>query len=935
MQNSFAPGTLIRARGREWTVVETIDDGQALALRPLGASDSDVQIIIPALEHDISMATFDLPDIARPGTSAEARLLREALLLTLRRGAGPFRSFGRVTFDPRAYQLAPLLMALKLDPVRLLIADDVGIGKTVEAGLIARELFDRGEIARMSVLCPPHLVDQWAKELSSKFGFDPTEVTASNAARLERGLRVGTSLFEEHPITVVSLDFIKQAGKRDEFARVCPELVIVDEAHACVGGGDGRGHQRFQLLKRLAERTERHLLLLTATPHSGDAEAFTRLAALLDTRFSGLEASTGNEHQRLRESFGDHYIQRRRADIDAWKEPGLFPTSLKKDAVYRLHADAAKFYEDVLDYCAEVTERVGADKRRRRLAFWGTLALMRCVSSSPQAALQALRSRAKLEEFDEQEQRLLEIRAFDSEEDDFSADDTEPRAIDDPKLQNLLEQAVELARDPKRDEKLKKVIAEVKLLVADGFKPVIFCRFIATAQAVATALDAALPDHTVEAVTGLDPSEERAKRVDELGLVERRVLVATDCLSEGINLQSWFDAVVHYDLCWNPTRHQQREGRVNRFGQKSEQVRAVLIYGENNPVDGAVLQVILRKAEKIQKATGVPVPLPDDGRAMTEALMQAVLLRRKREKNAQLALFDELPEAQTIEKAWVDASEREKRSQTIYAQRALKPEAVIPEWQKARAALGAGETTRRFLESAMQRVSSPLAKAGSQCRFRLPDDKRHAPLVGRLESAGIRDNLLISFEPGPGREYIHRTHPLVATIAEFLFERALDTDAIGGDALTTLGRCGAWVTRAVAVPTTVVLLRIRHRLSPEDGRPPMLAEEASALAWAGSDRPKRVAENGEAFALLEAMAETDLVDAARTRLLENARGRVTELMPEIEAHARARARVLLEDHERVREATMRARRTSVARVRVEAVTPVDVIGFYSLVPVVS
>jgi SNF2 family DNA or RNA helicase len=91
------------------------------------------------------------------------------------------------------------------------------------------------------------------------------------------------------------------------------------------------------------------------------------------------------------------------------------------------------------------------------------------------------------------------------------------------------------------------------------------------------------------------------------------VLVATDCLSEGINLQEHFDAVVHYDLSWNPTRHEQREGRVDRFGQEQPVVRATLIYGANNPVDGAVLEVILRKAERIRKELGVPVPLPDAG----------------------------------------------------------------------------------------------------------------------------------------------------------------------------------------------------------------------------------------------------------------------------------------------------------------------------------
>src|SRR5207237_131119 len=130
------------------------------------------------------------------GTQAEALLLRDALLLSLRRGAGPFRSAGRIGFEPRAYQLAPLLMGLKLDVVRLLIADDVGTGKTIGGGLIAREFFDRGEIERFAVLCPPHLVDQWVAELAAKFEIHAVAVTSASAGRLERDLPPSERIFD-------------------------------------------------------------------------------------------------------------------------------------------------------------------------------------------------------------------------------------------------------------------------------------------------------------------------------------------------------------------------------------------------------------------------------------------------------------------------------------------------------------------------------------------------------------------------------------------------------------------------------------------------------------------------------------------------------------------------------------------------------------------
>ena len=116
--------------------------------------------------------------------------------------------------------------------------------------------------------------------------------------------------------------------------------------------------------------------------------------------------------------------------------------------------------------------------------------------------------------------------------------------------------------------------------------------------------------------------------------------MATDCLSEGVNLQRHFNAVVHYDLTWNPTRHEQREGRADRFGQESRTVRTLMLYGKDNPVDGAVLRVILRKAEKIRKELGVSVPLPTDNNKVIDAIMKAILLQDANSSQARQISFD-------------------------------------------------------------------------------------------------------------------------------------------------------------------------------------------------------------------------------------------------------------------------------------------------------
>ena len=183
---SFAPGSLVRARGRDWVALPSDMDG-VLRLRPADGSDSDAVGIYAPLEPNAAQpAEYAPPDPRKAGDFGGAALLRDAARLRLRSGAGPFRSMGRVSVVPRPYQFVPLAMALRQNPVRLLIADDVGVGKTIEAAMIARETLDRGAARRIGVLCAPHLCQQWADELESKFGVSAAVVQSSTVRRLER-----------------------------------------------------------------------------------------------------------------------------------------------------------------------------------------------------------------------------------------------------------------------------------------------------------------------------------------------------------------------------------------------------------------------------------------------------------------------------------------------------------------------------------------------------------------------------------------------------------------------------------------------------------------------------------------------------------------------------------------------------------------------------
>lgn len=914
---SFSPGDLVRARGREWVTLPAPRAG-VLALRPLSGNENDIVVLDPALEiAPVESARFDLPEDARSTVQAKAALLADALRLTLRRGAGPFRSAAQLAFEPRVYQLVPLLMALRLQVPRLLIADDVGIGKTIEAGLILRELMDRGEVDAFSVLCPPHLVDQWLIELNSRFGIDAVAVTSGTAARLERGLPWAQTIFDAHPYTVVSLDYIKAEKRRDAFARACPDFVIVDEAHSCVGTHKGK-QQRFELLSDLARNEDRRLVLLTATPHSGDEEAFARLLSLIDPEFASLDF----EDARYRERLARHFVQRRRIDITTgeWGEDRAFPRHETTEPPYRLSPAHLAFHEAVLDYCLGVVSRAGG-QREQRLAFWGTLALMRCVGSSPAAALSALRNRMA------NESDRLEPQIFDEDGEDEDAVDIEPGMAweGDPALAGLIRQVETLTKDD--DPKLDALVSLLKPLIKAGANPVVFCRFLATAEHVRDGLRRAFPKLQVEAVTGVLTPDERRDRVAAMAVEGeekqvQRILVATDCLSEGINLQQIFDTVVHYDLSWNPTRHQQREGRVDRFGQPAELVRSIMMFSPDSAIDGAVLDVILRKAKDIREATGVTVPLPEERGPVTDALMASMMLRRGGTKQMVLDLRLDHG-ARLMETRWRDVAEKEKRSRTRFAQNAMKPQEVAPEWDKVRSLLGSPAAAKTFIERSMARFGVALEPRRSTLLAHV--HALDAPLRERLEQRGMKDSVRLAMtEPAPsGTSLLSRSHPLTATLAEALVEASLDPETLSG---LGIGRVGAWPTSAVKNMSRLALLRIRYKLTVHARRERLLLAEEAALVVLEAGQV--VASGDAARMVLDTPAASDLAPVARDRFVRQAKEALPGLLDgPIAAFVRARAEELAEDHARLRAAA-----GSASRVTVEAVLPPDVIGLFVLIP---
>ncbi|HEX6970394.1 MAG TPA: DEAD/DEAH box helicase [Micromonosporaceae bacterium] len=967
MTTTFTPGSLVSARGREWVVLpDSAPD--MLVLRPLGGSDDEVAAVFPTLEN-VTAAQFAPPTPGDLGDASAAGLLRSALRIGFRSGAGPFRSLAGIAVEPRAYQLVPLMMALRQRTVRMLISDDVGIGKTVEAGLIAAELLAQGSASRLAVLCSPALAEQWQAELRSKFGIDAELVLASTVSKLERGLDLGQSLFDKHPHVIVSTDFIKSTRHRDDFVRHCPDLVIVDEAHTCVAADDAtqsrsatQNQLRYELLQRVAADADRHLLLVTATPHSGKESAFRNLLGLVRPELATVDLSTDAGRRLL----AQHFVHRKRADVrqyltrkdgladDSLAEQTSFPADRHfKDETYRLSPAYRALLDDAIAYASERVTAAGSQGRREaRIAWWSAIALLRSLVSSPRAAAQTLRTRsataaaASAEEAD----RLGAPLASDSVDNDaMEGLDVAPGAETDDasaKLAALAERAAAL-EGPAEDRKLAALITHIKALLKDGYHPIVFCRYIPTAEYVAEHLDGQLGKKTVvRAVTGTLSPQQRLQRIEELAELAgddptaRRVLVATDCLSEGVNLQHYFDAVIHYDLAWNPTRHDQREGRVDRFGQKRDVVKVITLYGSDNGIDGKVLEVLIKKHRQIRKDLGISVSVPDEASAgVTDAIVEWLLLRGG--QDGQGSLFDAEEyraidrKAAALQAQWQSAAEREKTSRSRFAQHSIRPEEVAREVAAIRDTLGRAGEIRDFVRQALRGLDGVLRDD--------PSGDFTADLSGT--PAGLRDVLapvlggdaVESGRPVPfrttaavarGEAALVRTDPAVVALAGYVLNAALDERAAGP---RPARRCGVIRTRAVDTRTTLLLVRYRFHLTlpSRTGTRQLVAEDARLLAFTGPPRNAAWLPAEQARGLLDATADENTDPMFGERTMQRLIDELPALTDHLTGYGEELAAELLASHRRVRSAAGEI----VRGLTVTAQKPADILGAYVYLPV--
>lgn len=953
MKTVLQPGKLVSLRGREWVVLPS-DDPDLLVVKPLGGSDDEVTGIYLPLEIErdrVTDARFEPPAAADLGDVNTARLLYDSARLAFRNGAGPFRALAKLSFRPRAYQIVPLIMALRQDVVRLLVADDVGVGKTIEALLIVRELLERRKIKRFAVVCLPHLCDQWQEEIRSKLDIEAVIIRSNTQARLDRQIQGDASVYDYYPYQIVSVDFIKSDVRRDVFIEQCPELVIVDESHTCARptGASSAQQQRHHLISRIAAKPKQHLVLLTATPHSGKPEEFQSLLGLLKPEFESVDLPTSTQAQRR--ELAQHFIQRKRADVEKWMgETTPFPKRETFEWPYDLSREYASFFDDILDFARKLVVPDGTSLRMKRVQYWTALALLRGVMSSPGAGVKMLNT------------RLDALGSVARDEEAASAGDADPdsenpvRDLDfgfegDNAPTQVIEhgawtehQRRQLRHFAERLGQLSNIHADQKLYAASvvlddwiehGFKPVVFCRYIETAnylgEHLAPALRKKFPKLDLRVVTSEDPDDLRKQRIAEMAGDKPRVLVATDCLSEGINLQDLFTAVLHYDLPWNPNRLEQREGRVDRFGQKAPEVRACLLYGADNPIDGIVLDVLLRKVREIKKATGINVPFPEDSQSIIDTITQALLLnpdRRIETKRdaSQQVLFDfgEFGEAASakanVTRKVDEAAEREKVSRSIFAQNAIKAHEIEEDLGAVDEAIGDPHAVEDFVTATLPNLFGVQVTKERQ-GYRFVTANLPPQLVELLPSGQIVN---VSFEsPTPeGYHYLGRNHRFVEQLCQLVMANTLDRQD------RRAARAAVIRTPQVAKKTTLLLFRCRNVIEQGSGGHQIVAEEMLLWGWRGSPQDAEFLDHQEAKRLLtEARASSDLSPQARSSFLENELKLMASLESQFGVIAEVQSKRLVAAHERF-SALMDKQRFQV----VYPVLPMDLLGVYVLLP---
>ena len=602
-------------------------------------------------------------------------------------------------------------------------------------------------------------------------------------------------------------------------------------------------------------------------------------------------------------------------------------------------------YEKLLEFSFSLVKTDDSHKGIIRLRYWSALALLRGVMSSPAAGIKMLENRKKTEE-----QKAQDDRGYSDEPNPMiesnleESGDYEPSGIisraeltkhENQRLNNFALELKEL-QNIKEDFKAQRALGIVKDWLKQGFQPIIFCKYIRTANYLGELFNEEFKTSkkvNIQVVTGEDPDEVRKARIEEMKTAKKqeKILIATDCLSEGINLQDQFNAVLHYDLPWNPNRLEQREGRVDRYGQTAKLIKAYLMYGSNNPIDGVVLKVLLRKVREIRRQTGISIPFPEDSQSMMDSILQAVLSKAERIKRGDIAQmtfdFGEMDEVKQAEGNFTNqiekAADREKASRDIFAQNAIKAEAIEEDLKQSDEAIGKPEDVEAFvIETLISLLGVQISKDADVNGYTL--FTANLPQILKQIFPNESELKVSFFSPTPeGYLYLGRNHSFVEQLCLLLMANAINRRSDADPARTAIIK-----SNNVDIKTTLLLFRVRNVIEEKRLGKQLVAEEMLIWGYQGSNGGKKVLDQHVVKDLMiNAVATANIAKEARIDFLENELNYIKNLKKDFDETAKKRAEVLIAAHERFRK-VLGGKQYQV----VEPVLPMDLIGIYIVLP---
>lgn len=781
-------------RNRLWRIDEY--DGTEMVATPITGDSNDQRVFLADIEN-IREERFEKINAELPGDLSAQRLLLRAYQFDLIHGSAPFLSLHRSSVIPYNYQLVPLVLALEKPQARMLIGDDVGLGKTIEAGLIISELIQRGKVKRVLFLTPANLKLQWKEALDYFFHIKATIIDSFSRKEFEKELPAGANPWQYFQFVIASVDYAKSPDIKQQIQEQQWDFLLVDEVHLCAsphsGTNTAKQQKRYELVKDLGKKIS-NVLFLTATPHNGYSDSFASILEIINPDIVNRRGNGDISFDKTKARY--NVIQRNRKKLEEWyKKQGKkspFPKRDQKEVIIdpkpsgRLIQllDAVERYGDFILKSARDKE----SNKVRNIANWVAIHLQKRAISSPHAVIKSLENRistiqSKVENLSESEAETLKNHVYDlfSDDERISEEmaslrlDFEALSEDEiSELKRIIEFGLTLT--PKDDDKLQKLKTEIlpELLSIDP-KVIVFTKYKDTLDYLELHLKTKEfetfimhGDMSLNARTEIFGKFDRAKKA---------ILIATDVISEGLNLQRLASNVVHYELPWNPNRLEQRNGRVDRIGQKQETVciRTLVV---DKSMDKEILDLLLEKQKTIEMDRDYAAAYFGDEESLKNIINEASSRKKSRKKGVDLnapdlfssAGIDETKKA--VRQAFTSVEEDKKRKKKIeeesfYSSLDIELPEIDKRIEETKRIVGSQHEVLLFVKSALARFGCSFIDKGSGFyEISLTDDRLILQRFGEVLKK-------VTFDPelaltNPDAIILDAGHPFVRKLMELV-----------------------------------------------------------------------------------------------------------------------------------------------------------------------